>query len=606
MLAPILMLLLSTDAPTGIVRVSYPLDSVIAPREPGHAVMPSIAFAGGGRMYNNIAETQPIADARRVTCDEIADLVRRAISPEEWQSPGRSIAAFDEQSPALVVTAPQETQTRVRDFLAFLGTHFRRPIELRFDAYDVVGYDDALSSLGASADAKGAIAQLQAKKVLVPRISNTLHLIAGVPSTFARTRERSYLADFEVEIADSAAIHDPIVDTYSLGFTLCARADVTIDGQALLTFGARNTFEKRPLRRIEVTSITDLVSDGHTQLARKDPGFVEAPTIAFQTLAGTSVLATGTTRVAFVAPLTGNGDDERGLLLAFTVESVGAAAPTFRAGDLEVAVRDFASTMRGDGRMPTLPLSASSPRATLRAYDEPELWAPIDIEAAAMPDVAPVEVAAAVESATSDSANGASVDVHRGFLFVVGAPKTASEIADRVVAGLHASPVARDFVGVASPRVGGGDADDTGKRAIFCLPAAMGNAIAFHGVEEAVLVDADVDVANHASMSNPMVSAQFTGRFFTLAAGHDFEGGDTLDLTCAAMNAPATRDSIDHGDRASAPFDRLDADTLRWRTSLHFSKGANASSGRVRFALPGASGSEIGSGYDLELSRAQH
>jgi hypothetical protein len=138
----------------------------------------------------------------------VIELVRSLCAPE-FEYEGRSL---QEQEGALYVTAPAPVQEKVTRILAFLGAALAARTEL---AIDEVLLPDALPK-----DPAPILGLDEAQKLLAGggvRRSWRVALRPGWTGAALSQRPISFVSDWNCEIAQGAAIHDPVVDLVPAG-----------------------------------------------------------------------------------------------------------------------------------------------------------------------------------------------------------------------------------------------------------------------------------------------------------------------------------------------------------------------------------------------------
>src|SRR5882672_3369070 len=138
----------------------------------------------------------------------VVELVRSLCAPE-FEYEGRGL---QEQDGALYVTAPVAVQEKVARILGFLGSSLAARTEL---AIDELLLPDALPK-----DPAPILSPDEAQKLLGGggvRRSWRIALRPGWTGAALSQRVISFVADWNVEIAQGAAIHDPVVELLPAG-----------------------------------------------------------------------------------------------------------------------------------------------------------------------------------------------------------------------------------------------------------------------------------------------------------------------------------------------------------------------------------------------------
>jgi hypothetical protein len=161
--------------------------------------------------------------------DTIANLVTEALG-EELHYEGRGIQI--ERGDRMVVAAPPAVQARVRALLDALQGVFSATATVEFDWFafpdGTLPIDRCVLSLDeAKRFVDGALARGAA------HVHQTLRLAPGRTAALERARELPFLGDYDVEIAQGAFIYDPIIFRIRDGFRGLLRATTVPGGTAL-------------------------------------------------------------------------------------------------------------------------------------------------------------------------------------------------------------------------------------------------------------------------------------------------------------------------------------------------------------------------------------
>jgi len=184
---------------------TYDLQPLLVPYRPGFElkVLPCRGSPGG------------MEERERFDTGLVIELVRSLCAPE-FEYEGRQL---QEQDGLLSVSAPPAVQERVAKVLAFLGTTLGARTEL---AVDELLLPEALAK-----DPAPILSPEEAQKLLGGggvRRSWRIAVRTGWTGAALSQRAISFVADWDVEIAQGAAIHDPIVQLVPAGDAIACSA----------------------------------------------------------------------------------------------------------------------------------------------------------------------------------------------------------------------------------------------------------------------------------------------------------------------------------------------------------------------------------------------
>jgi hypothetical protein len=571
---------LGTVGQADLVREVHPLGGLTRHVTPTArvATLPlpaSLVRSDGGLAAADGQEPEPAFHA-----DQIAEILRSTIAPAEWESPDRSMDVVDlgGGETALAVVAPPAIQAEIRRLVAYLAAHLAREVRVRVDAYSIERAGADLLATSTGSDAAAALADLERAGSL-RRVSRAVRSFeTGRVERIVGTRAFTYLAGHSIEIAGRAASSDPEVATCTLGLALAMRADLAADGGVVLQFAARHAAESGAPRSFELDLAATISVDQRVLANPTASGRVEVPSVHFQALAGAARLTAGATAIAYVAPLDAGRDDRRGLLLAFTLEALAPADPIFESGGRELIVRDVAgSLLRGAPRFRHVDAGYGAPLGDSGVSDDS--GDPAFAQDLMVVDPLAIELGfeafhAAVEPLAGNLPDDATVMPVLGYLVSIGGAGQIRDVGERVASAL-ANPANDVVFGTAG---GAGE-----ERAAFALPAALGVAFAACGGSEAYLHDAEVEVAEGASIVAPTVVNLVTGRFVSLALGADPRGGKRVVLHYSAHHPIGAFEPLSSG-HPTLPLERLDVTSGGGDVALRLAEpGARAT---IDAALP--------------------
>lgn len=573
---PILLAALvpSDAAPSELVLASYSLEAIVPPASDGGIELAILPYEP---RYVTLSRGGFESRARRVGAENIVDLVRRVVTPEEWEAPGRFIEVIPRgDSESLRVRAPAQVHSEVQRCLAFLGSHFRRTARVKFRAFSIAQPIAGLESIVESSSVGTRMTEWLASGALIPLVDSEMRWMVGAPAAISHAIERSYLVDYDVEIAEAAAIHDAIMTTAMLGVAAAARADVIDDDEVLLHFAARNAAEKSPARIVDASARVDLAIESRLSFERREPGTIEAPVIEFQTLAGAARLQKGRPAVALVAPIESETGIVRGLLVEFELVSLSAAAAEFESGGRFLAVVDLAARLEPRFEVPVISPFAGSTRGSIDGSAWEGAGSSIAIlHSGYVPETGDL-VADRLASVLPESV---SLSVDSGFAFAV-SPSTVGELVTRAATSLESDPSRSSLLGLTA-------ASSESSRAAsvaFAMPIAGRRFLAICGVEQNLLVDADVEVANRTAIANPTVVTMLFGRFLQASTAIDAFGSDLVDLHGFGRTPTSAIDNFNHNASASPRFERIESCSTRFGAVLEFGAGRNGD--RIGMAFP--------------------
>ncbi|MFG0316765.1 MAG: hypothetical protein ACF8XB_05790, partial [Planctomycetota bacterium JB042] len=253
------------------------------------------------------------------------ELVRNLVAPDEWEYEGRGIDVLEDA--VLEVTAPGDVHQQVDRLVRFLLDAAASPVTVRADVYRVTGEGGLPPPPTGAIDGlarRGLEERLEAG-ALRPDASFRVPLLPGAPTIRTALETVPYLRDYDAELAEAAAVLDPVIDTLSLGVAAGLRADRTRDGDVVVSFVVRNTwleeFALEPcdvrFRMVPESQISNVPGGGMLQV----------PRVGFASLAGSMRLAEGETGLAAIVSPDG-GAEGRGAVLAITVEELPARSQT--------------------------------------------------------------------------------------------------------------------------------------------------------------------------------------------------------------------------------------------------------------------------------------
>lgn len=157
----------------------------------------------------------------RIDMESLSEFLKETIAPGTWDGPENAMTLDRHE---LCVTAPTETQERIRGVLDLLEARAARVVVVDVDAIELS--PEGLKGFDLQA---GALDDRTAAELLVAlrdpargRIRHQMSVRAapGVRTHTASLRRRTYLRDFDIEIAQGAAVADPVTGTLDEGAVL--------------------------------------------------------------------------------------------------------------------------------------------------------------------------------------------------------------------------------------------------------------------------------------------------------------------------------------------------------------------------------------------------
>lgn len=162
---------------------------------------------------------------------QLLDLLRNLVAPERWEEPGFSLRS--DATGRIVATAAPEVHADLARALAFFDAHFGRTQDLAVEVYPIAAGAAIPSEVGGistAAVSQRFVEELRASKLLG---SPRAWTVRATPLSFASgggSQEHRIVVDLDVEIAQAAAIADPVVDQISIGTQTTLRAAASSGG----------------------------------------------------------------------------------------------------------------------------------------------------------------------------------------------------------------------------------------------------------------------------------------------------------------------------------------------------------------------------------------
>lgn len=177
--------------------------------------------------------------------EEIAELIEMNVRPEVWALDGPAMRIVG--SHALVVSAPAEIQKEVAAYLASLRASVGRLVTVELRLYSLTGPSD-----GTALWTRERLAKLEAAGAELA-LSSRITGFSGQRISFYRALQRSYVQDYDVEVAQTALIADPIVTVQQLGLSFDVRCVNRGDSHVVVDLGGYLTAAHDEDRTVSVT-----------------------------------------------------------------------------------------------------------------------------------------------------------------------------------------------------------------------------------------------------------------------------------------------------------------------------------------------------------------
>lgn len=545
MITPVLCLLLATNDPSAaeLTRSTHDLGSIIQRPISNRAVIRTLPLnpgPGDDDIFDSV-ESEPAG------ADQIVDLLYNTVSPEEWQYEGRHIQiSGSEKHPRLVIDAPAPVQKEVARFLQYVDKALNRRVRVRVDVFHIAEVGPALMPLLGTSETKIA-EELRSQLALELRESFELRVLSGEPAERSQLERRLYTRDFDVEIAQGAAVHQPVSEQYAIGTALALRSEIGTDNKALVSFAIHDAWELGGPRPIAAESYFMVSSEAGIDFT-KGASNLESPSVHFATIAGSARLGVGQTTTVFAALPENSQDAAEGVLAMITVEYIDGEPGTFNSAGRELAIR----TVAGDAST-----GFQSPRFNREALrfsyngmmerDEDGVL-PLNLVLSGNSDGADMIIDSAMDAAYG-YAEDAGMQLGRfgGVAYAIGPTGKATEVLSRVLAGIPTIQSIPPAVAEMTIR----RKAKAGVQAIplFAVSGGTGDAFVAAGVQETYILSNDVDVANNSSICNPNVSAIVSGYVARVHGAPGFQGMQSLEVLLCSQLRQGDKGAFDTGSR---------------------------------------------------------
>ncbi|MFH0944378.1 MAG: hypothetical protein V2A76_04195 [Planctomycetota bacterium] len=509
MFAPLLCLaLLASDpAPMEIVRRTYDLSDVLpamTEEATGFRTLPLIPNPYLGQDEFGTARCEYMFPS-----DLLADLLRQTVMPEEWEYEGRSVETQGFEERNLVVEAPVAVQKEVERFLDYVSRAVNTPIEVSFHVYGIGGDTGQADLPLGSLDERGIqeIEQLAASGRLHRVRSFRLEMHSGIPESVMDIVRIPYLRDYDVEIAQSSAIAQPVVDSYPEGVALLARADRDTENRILVSFGLRRSWNYGPPLEMDARSISTIAAERGTEQITVG-GRLQSPRVAFTTLASSVRLRPGESTSVLISTLGESGPVD-GTFVVIRVGKVPQAPAAFESGERYLSIRDVGGHFASG--FPDVRFSQSAMRFSRDSVaEEDQLPLEVSLGPISENQLAEIEPILSTVSNEFEEEDGeyVSIGMAANFVYLCGGREVANFAMTRLLTLLPRGFTTRGVAGSLADI----DKLQGGKTApLFAFPAGAGNGFAVSGSQETYILEYDADVANNSNIANPNVEAIVNG-----------------------------------------------------------------------------------------------
>ena len=498
MFAPLLCLALMANEPlyVEIVRATYDLRSILPTMtEPARAIQTLPLTPHRGRDVD-LFEGQEY----RFSAETLADLLTQTVQPEEWEYEGRSLDLRDDGR-LLIVQAPATVQAEVRRFLEYvaLATNSRIAVNIQIFS-SLPGAGSGQPPVGRLQEQQRAeVAELVHTGALDPVWTFRMELLSGVPSTRLDTVNHAYLRDYDVEIAQSASVTEPIIDQFPTGVALTARADRDTNDLVLLSLVLRHSWTGGRPQSMDARTITRIAGDRVAEL--DSGGQVQSPRVSFATLAGSVRLRAGESAGWLASPITLEGG--AGTYVLMQVGQLARTPEPFESGQRFFAIRDVAGHCSDGFRCPEdTGLELGFPFETVE-----ERYLPAALNLPPINDRVADVMDELIDSVGNSIEEDVSLGLQENFVYVIGDRKPAALVLRQLMGGL---PQTRGLQGL-SATLAPSLTQASGSYSLLALTANVGDGFAVCGSQETYILSYNVEVANNCSVFDPEVEAIVDG-----------------------------------------------------------------------------------------------
>ncbi len=529
------------------------------------------------------SDVQPHGDA-----DALVDLLR-AMNPEEWEYAGRELNLGDDGR--LLVQAPAALQESTARFLAWMEREIGRSTDL---IVDVV----TLPAGASGAPIPAIVTAAEVERHVQGAVAHRRYALTSTAGGTARIRDERavrIVVDYDVEIAESTNMFDPVVVEQRLGLRLFATAAPGPNGLWLALVCSETEaiggIEERELRYDALVSAKERLSMLSAPRARQDLPFVN------RSLALSTFLPDGKALALQTEVAAGGG---RGPRVVFVRAE--RPAPTILTS-LPREVFGAASTPglmlleHGSVAPPGIELESSSDSGGLPGDLGSRFGSGLWLLAAR---IVRGDTDAVLDRLNSDGPPSREVELWDSWALLRTAPRAggdsrAGELPDAAeLLGLLVPTPRTATVNLALRHGAGGRAI-----ARCTLPIRAGApSAAVLGDERLVLADFDVEVACGSSVADPVIASVFQGLVVRLDARATADGGLSIEIDARASTPRGPQREFALGTPLLGAIDGQDADRLEDRRRLVLPKGP----GSARIVMGDGSATSGGLMLEVEAS----
>jgi hypothetical protein len=559
MLQTLLLLALAGDpAPAPLVVRSYDLTSTLSrpSRGPSHAVLfPSIT-------RSDLGDDEELVESEPLQIDVVVDHVQRLYS-EEFQQQGWSLR-YEESR--LVVSATEAAHAGILELLQFFEGLGALATPLAVDVVTLPALPAAAPpSVLAAADAEKLLASLaQGGR----RASFQLDLRPGATGTVEVTNVQDIVLDYDAEIAQAAAILDPIVAVVRTGLRLNVRAAAAPGGSWLAVL-LRSGEPVGPVQDVELGFRSKIVAQ-ERDLGDVLAADVQSITVENRSIALNTFLAEGRALVIQAAI----GTQDRKGAAVFVLRAKGKALPReLRHVPAAGAERAILALPWGFAVPPCLRFAGDDGLfASTRSSEFPGRWSIQSDEGGFVVGFDQPGAELLFDHLRGDDPSRL-VDQRGPWVFVTREPgyeppAVPLEPPETVLARLSPSP--RLFqLAFTLKRTG----PDGGVVARLVVPArASEPLLAVLGTEQSRVFDYDVEVAQSATVADPDVYSAFEGLVVHARPSVTLRGELVLGLRAKGRAQRGAPRQFDPGAKQLGPIPQGNADVLVIDEQLAFAK----------------------------------
>ncbi len=538
----VLLLLVGTAAGQGVELELklYDVSTITEKRVHTHGVFLGHRSSGGfGFGFGE--EIEKPAPGGFLEVDAIADIIRETVEPASWDSGGDVMGM---EGGILAVKNRPAVHAMVRKMIADLAAAASQRIGFSVEVYELGSdkYPDHLP------DPK--LEALKVAGVLIGSASGEAW--PGISTAVQVTNRVRFVRDYDVEIAQGSNISDPIVDFGLEGIVLELLARPTLDGNRLLidAIVQQGRFD-RPFREVELGIDEEYFAEPYRSEVSKNLGIIEMPVFHHSGVALTRMVPAGGT---FTIPIISEG---RTLLFLVKTKLLGSKQPEnilqtgalcYRPRDAffgEHPERDYADRAR------MAPMLRRSARALPRLFPGPEELFDFVVQ-----NVAPwyweEEGAWMNITERQDIFIKASDDILKAVReFIV---KLETEQLRQIYFDL------RVYSSKATINLGPQDAFPEGTPVYAASVSALpGRRVSLQtGNTMNYLADYDVEVAQEARISDPIIGQSFEGLLADLKPRFTPDGESVVTKLHLLLSHRQHGNPYDSGTRFLGPVDRIE------------------------------------------------